>query len=154
MSDLTHGFCLIDWEKLVRVFAALLTPVIACVTAYIAWQQHKTNKDQFRLALFERRIQTVQFHLGTSSQVSSGPGGLGLMTLEISVGNERKVGSCSAPMYLHTCTSLYEKASDVYALEGAVDEAPKAKRKAALLWLSDQGEEAKKKFGTYMTFSE
>jgi hypothetical protein len=61
MSELMHGFCLIDWEKLVRVFAALLTPVIACVAAYIAWQQYKTNKNQFRLALFERRLKLFNF---------------------------------------------------------------------------------------------
>jgi len=37
------------------VVSALLVPVIAGVTAYIALQQYKNNKNQFRLALMERR---------------------------------------------------------------------------------------------------
>src|SRR5215831_12144807 len=46
----------IDWEKLVRIFAALLTPVIAVVTAYVAFQQYQTNRLQYRLKLFEKRM--------------------------------------------------------------------------------------------------
>jgi hypothetical protein len=48
--------CSIDWERLVRVLAALLTPVIAIVTTYIAFQQFQTNRRQHRLALFEKRM--------------------------------------------------------------------------------------------------
>jgi late competence protein required for DNA uptake (superfamily II DNA/RNA helicase) len=53
---MNQTFCAIDWEKLVRVLAALLTPVIAIVTSYIAYQQYQTNRRQHRLALFDRRM--------------------------------------------------------------------------------------------------
>ena len=49
-------FCAVDWERLVRILAALLTPTIAIVTAYIAYQQYQTNWRQHRLALFEKRL--------------------------------------------------------------------------------------------------
>jgi hypothetical protein len=49
--------CTIDWERLVRVLAALLTPTIAVVTTYIAYQQYQTNRRQHRLALFEKRME-------------------------------------------------------------------------------------------------
>jgi hypothetical protein len=48
--------CTIDWEKLVRVLAALLTPVIAIVTTHIAYQQYQTNRGQHGLDLFEKRL--------------------------------------------------------------------------------------------------
>jgi hypothetical protein len=48
--------CTVDWERLVRVLAALLTPAIGVVTTYIAIQQYKTNRRQHRLALFEKRM--------------------------------------------------------------------------------------------------
>ena len=52
---MSHLACAIDWEKVVRVFSAFLTPVIGLLVAYIAWQQHKTNRNQFKLALLVRR---------------------------------------------------------------------------------------------------
>jgi hypothetical protein len=153
MSDLTHGFCLIDWEKLVRVFAALLTPVIACVTAYIAGQQYKTNKNQFRLALFERRIKVFNF-TGDLIAVVLRQGKVANNDLSKFLWETRESGFLFGPDIPAYLDELYEKASDVYTFEGAVDEESKEKRKAALLWFSNQGEQARKRFGTFMTFSE
>lgn len=68
-------------EKLIRViveslpvvettwidaFAALLTPAIALVAIYIAFQQHKINKQRLRYETYERRLavyKAVQKHL-------------------------------------------------------------------------------------------
>jgi hypothetical protein len=36
--------CDIDWNELLKVLAALLSPLIATLTVYIAWQQWKTNR--------------------------------------------------------------------------------------------------------------
>jgi hypothetical protein len=147
MSDLTHGFCLIDWEKLVRVLAALLTPVIACVTAYIAWQQHKTNQNQFRLALFERRIKVFNFTGDLIAAVLT-QGRVGNDDLNKFLWETRESGFLFGPVvsaYLH---ELYEKASDVYALEGAVDEAPKEKRRAALLGLAIKERRLRRNLGS------
>jgi hypothetical protein len=49
-------FCLVDWEKLVQVLSALLTPAIAIVAAYIAYQQYVTKRLQHRLAMLEKRM--------------------------------------------------------------------------------------------------
>ncbi len=45
--------CLND---LVKWLNALLTPVIACVAAYIAWQQWKTNQLKLVLDRYDRRL--------------------------------------------------------------------------------------------------
>lgn len=45
---------------LVQFLSALLTPVIALVTTYIAIQQYRTNQLKFRLELFEKRYAIYQ----------------------------------------------------------------------------------------------
>lgn len=40
----------------VTLFSAMLTPVVAIVTTYIAWQQWRTNHLQFKLAVYNRRV--------------------------------------------------------------------------------------------------
>jgi hypothetical protein len=46
----------VDLERWVRIFSALLTPVIAAIVAYVAVQQWRTNRQQHRLTLFEKRM--------------------------------------------------------------------------------------------------
>ncbi|MBW8042466.1 MAG: hypothetical protein FVQ85_21070 [Planctomycetes bacterium] len=40
-----------------RILQGLLTPVIACIAVYIAYQQHKTNRDKLRLDLYNKRYE-------------------------------------------------------------------------------------------------
>ena len=40
----------------VEIASACLTPVIAVLVVHIAWQQHKTSRDNLRLALYEKRF--------------------------------------------------------------------------------------------------
>lgn len=44
-------------QDFVRLLAACLTPLIAVVATYIAYQQHRANKLKLRHDLFERRIE-------------------------------------------------------------------------------------------------
>jgi hypothetical protein len=43
-------------EDLIKIFSALLTPIIAIVTTYIAVQQYRLSKFKVRHELFERRL--------------------------------------------------------------------------------------------------
>lgn len=45
---------------LIQLLSALLTPVIAIVTTYIAIQQYRTNRLKLKLELFERRYSVYQ----------------------------------------------------------------------------------------------
>lgn len=143
--------CSIDWEKLVRVLAASLTPVIALLAVYIAWQQHKTNKDQLRLALFERRLKVFD-STGELIATVLRQGKIAndeLMNFLYDTRENEFLFGPDIAAYLH---ELYGKASDVYSLEEATDEESKKQRIEALNWFSGQGDEAKKRFGVYMAF--
>jgi hypothetical protein len=43
-----------------EVFKGLLTPLIAIVTAYIAWQQWRTNERKSKLDRYDRRLRIYQ----------------------------------------------------------------------------------------------
>ncbi len=45
-----------QWKPAIDFFGALLTPMIAVAIAYVAWQQHKTNKRRLRFELYEKRF--------------------------------------------------------------------------------------------------
>jgi hypothetical protein len=46
--------------QLIQLSSALLTPVIALVTTYIAIQQYRTSRFKFKLELFEKRYAIYQ----------------------------------------------------------------------------------------------
>jgi hypothetical protein len=46
--------------QLIQLLSALLTPVIAVVTTYIAVQQYRTSRLKFKLELFEKRYAVYQ----------------------------------------------------------------------------------------------
>lgn len=145
--------CSVDWERLVRVLSASLVPLIGIVTTYIAWQQHKTNKNQFRLALFDRRLKVFD-STGELTAIVLRQGRVGaddlVKFLRETSESEFLFGSDIAA-YLH---ELYEKASVVHALEDAVDAESRQKMREVLVWFSGQGDAMKTKFGKYMAFRE
>lgn len=47
-------------QAVFEVFSALLTPVIAAVTVYIAYQQWQTNRRRLDLDLYDRRLRVYQ----------------------------------------------------------------------------------------------
>jgi hypothetical protein len=142
-----------DWEKIVPILSAMLTPAIALLATYIAWQQYKTNRDHFRLGLFKRRSKLFD---STGKLIGTVLGRAKVTDADLkeflwdTKESEFLFGS-DIKAYLH---DLYGKASDLYALENPADEEQKNQRKQTLLWFSGQGDELKKKFGKYMAFRE
>ena len=50
------NFVLTNYERIINLLAALLTPTIAVVTAYIAYQQYILNKNNEKRELLDRRL--------------------------------------------------------------------------------------------------
>lgn len=56
----------LNGKNWIEILSALLTPVIAVIAVYVAWQQYKINKLRLRHELYERRLRvhkTVQIFL-------------------------------------------------------------------------------------------
>ena len=47
-------------EQIIEISKGLLTPVIAAVATYIAWQQWRTNRQKLELDLYERRLRIYE----------------------------------------------------------------------------------------------
>jgi hypothetical protein len=47
-------------DSLADVSSALLTPLIAVVATYIAWQQHKTNRERLNLERYDRSLRIYE----------------------------------------------------------------------------------------------
>jgi hypothetical protein len=47
-------------DLVVKILSALLTPLIALIAAYIAWQQWKTNERKLKLDLYDRRYEVYE----------------------------------------------------------------------------------------------
>ena len=47
-------------EQIAEISKALLTPVIAIVATYIAWQQWQTNRQKLFLDLYDRRLKVYE----------------------------------------------------------------------------------------------
>lgn len=66
-------------RELIDILAALLTPIIAILLVYIAWQQWNTNRNKLKLDLFDRRFQILEnvrkfiASILTSGTVEHGP---------------------------------------------------------------------------------
>jgi hypothetical protein len=61
--------CYIPWDTIGKISADLLTPLIAVVVAYVAVQQYKINRRQYRLALIEKRLVIYNAVLGRIVEV-------------------------------------------------------------------------------------
>ncbi len=53
-------FCPATLEDVIRLLQGLLTPVIAAIAVYIAWQQWRTNRQKLNLERYDRRIRIYE----------------------------------------------------------------------------------------------
>jgi hypothetical protein len=143
-------FPTINWDELVKIFSALLTPVIAIVAVYIAWLQNKTNKNQFRLALLERRLKVFNAAGELIGKVLT-HARVEVADLQKFLWETRESDFLFGSDIREYLDQLYGKASDVHVL-ATPEEAHR--QGDALRWFSGQGDEIKKQFGHYMTFKD
>lgn len=49
-----------SFDQIIEISKALLTPLIAIVATYIAWQQWRTNKQKLVLERYDRRLRVYE----------------------------------------------------------------------------------------------
>jgi hypothetical protein len=149
-------------EEIAGWLRGLLTPVIAVIATYIAYQQYKNNKLKLKFDLYEKRFRVYQALVDFISFVISFP--------EIKVEEVRKLDSARAeshflfgediPQYL---LSVRDKAAQLTTLNSQVNELASSDRNPertklvnqkleVIEWFHQQLEESRKKFGKYLSF--
>ena len=143
-------------DQIIELSKALLTPVIAVVAAYVAWQQLKTNRRKLKLDLFDRRyavFEKISELIGsvlTSGKVQQGR--------EIQFLVDTKVaGLLFGEDISQFDSEIYRKAVHLHALdaelEGSTSEARTANIKAQQEikeWYGRALEELQARFSKYL----
>jgi hypothetical protein len=145
-----------------EILSGLLTPLIALIVAYIAWQQLKTNRDKVRLALYEKRFAV---YLGLKNLLVKIPqvGGVGIKEIieyNVSTGEAEFLFGRDVLDYLllirkkaaHLMTTTKQLASNDLPL--GEERSKIAKEQEDLSnWFTDQFDEAIKIFSPYLRFA-
>lgn len=144
------AFCSIDWDEVVRVFSALLTPTIAGIAVYVAYQQYATNKRQARLALFDRRLavfNSVMKMLGEILKNAQAE----MSQLFTFLSETRDAEFLFGPEIAIYIDKIFKKGGELRAKHAAgyYGEDPEL-----LTWFQEQGQSARDKFRPYLHFPE
>lgn len=138
----------------VSILGALLTPLIAVLALFIAWQQWRTNRNKLKLELFERRYafyEAAMRLIGTiqTSGVSTEDT---MLKFLVATRGARFIVGKELSQYFDN--DLYRKAVELNGLEselqglsaGAARSSNVRKQREIKTWLSDQREVLDAKF--------
>src|ERR1700737_1140111 len=144
--------CLFDVEKVSRVVTAVLTLLIGAIALYIAYQQSVTNKRQLRLALYDRRMvifnSTTNLMRAVVSQVD-----VTLIEMFNFAYETRECEFLFGPEIVNYLKEVLAKAAKL-RVEVVTREQNPAKINELVTWFVAELDEARKKFGKYMSFPE
>src|SRR5579872_1840168 len=143
---MNETLCTVDSERLVRVLSALLTPVIAVVTSYIAFQQYRTNRSQHRLALFEKRMAVFNSTMNLIAAVTQAARAE-LDQLFGLIRETRDHQLLFGPEIGEFINEVYKKGVELNTIDFVHGDA--ARRTELLLWFSQQNAGATQKFLKY-----
>ncbi len=151
-------------DEAIRLFSALLTPLIAIVATYIAWQQWKTNRQKLALDLYERRLHIYQEVRKTLGLVMR-DGSISLQILLEFYSSVSEAHFLFGPEIAEYIDEIYKHGTELGLLTEEREENQKHRqedydfKKAAaqihleLAWFVHQSEPAREKFKKYLRLS-
>jgi len=145
-------------EIMLKLSQTVLTPIIAILAAWIAFQQHKTNRYKLRLDLYDKRFNVFHKLISfVSSAVQQG-----------NVTDEQLNEFLRSTAYANFLfdkdietyiDEMYHKGVDLHYMEKSIKELSGNKQKEILdkreivfNWFVKQFTESRKKFGRYLNF--
>ena len=144
-----------------RILHGLLTPVIACIAVYIAYQQYKTNRDKLRLDLYNKRYEVFYSLMKLLAHI------LQTAKVEHEQVNEFSREAKEAVFLFDKDISTYldmvkKKSRDLWAVNEELKDMPRGKERSEkarevtnlLHWLTNQFDIATKKFSKYLKFEQ
>lgn len=151
-------------EQLIEIFKALLTPMIAIVAVYIAWQQWKTNQQRLNLERYDRRLRVYEEVKKILSIITrdANANTEDLLRFRTSVAEADFLFGSEIPEYID---EIYKRGLNLWNWnrqyrdytqvkpEGYDHEKVVEGMHRELTWLTDQFEPAKQKFNKYLDIS-
>lgn len=146
--------------EIVKILSAVLTPLVAVFVSYIAWQQHRTNKEKLKLDLFDKRFDVYDATKKYLSKITA-EGNVSnddLADFLIATNKSYFLFGQDIEKYLN---ELYLKGVDLNYTQKQIrsgrliDEANTKvveKDHETFTWLTDQLTKSKSVFGKYMRF--
>jgi hypothetical protein len=145
-----------------RILQGLLTPVIACIAVYIAYQQHKTNRDKLRLDLYNKRYEVFYSLMKLLGHIFHNKGKVELEQVD-EFSREAKEAVFLFDKDIVTYLDTIKKNSrDLWAAKEELKDVPRGKERSEkarevtnlLHWSTNQGKIATEKFSKYLKFEE
>lgn len=142
-----HLLCSIDWERAARVSSSLLTPIIAIIALWIAWQQNVTRRRQVRVALFDKRLAVFN---STMKLVSAGVRNakIELDELFAFLADTRETEFLFGEDILKYVDEVYNRCLELHT---KAQQGRAATDTELLKWFVGQSNEAKRRFGKYLS---
>jgi hypothetical protein len=150
--------------QLIEIFKALLTPVIAIVATYIAWQQWKTNRQKLNLERYDRRLHVYEEVRKILSIImrDAKASTEDLLKFRTSVSEADFLFGPDIPKYID---EIYKRGLSLWRWNQEYQDCTQGKPEGydhkkvvdkmskELRWLSEQFEPAKEKFKKYLDIS-
>ncbi len=150
---------------LVELSKASLTPLIAAITAYIAWQQWETNRQKLTLDGYDRRLRVYEEVRKILSIIfaSTRPTTDDLLKFRTSVSEADFLFGPEIPAYID---EIYKRGLSLWRWNQEYRDSTQATPPGydhnkvveeihkELTWLTEQFEPAKEKFRTYLNISQ
>lgn len=161
LSGVSRGTFL---DHFIQISTSLLTPLIAVITAYIAWQQAVTSRQKLNLDRYDRRLRIYEeVRKILSIIMRDGKANTDeLLRFRVSVSEADFLFGPEIPQYideiythglrLSVCKEEYRDYTQDQP-EGYDHEKVVAEMHAEFAWLTDQFEPAKQKFKKYLDIS-
>jgi hypothetical protein len=140
-----------DSEKLIRISSAFLTPLIAVIAVWIAFRQWRTQHLQYRLALFDQRLEvfnrTMTFIALVMQQGTVTPNDCTQLLVDT-----REHQFLFGPEIGEFIDQVYGNGVDLHT-HLAINPPQAAQAAAILNWFATQMREGRNRFKVYMDFT-
>lgn len=143
------------------LLSSLLVPLIAIITVYIAYQQHKTNKNRLKFELYNKRyevyvcVKTFISHVVSISDIDTN-------TALKFLRETREAEFLFDNEIIEYINELYKKALEVHAIVATYEPLPAGEQRGELIdkqfklieWFISQPEIASEKFRKYLSLKD
>ncbi|MEW6143605.1 MAG: hypothetical protein AB1598_01160 [Thermodesulfobacteriota bacterium] len=148
-------------KLIIDTLSAVLVPIIAILTAYIAYQQYRTNKNRLRFELYDKRFE-IYLSIKTFISYIVSKADVDIDRAFQFLRETREAEFLFDKEILEYTDEMYKKALKIHAIVASYESLPTGDRRTELVneqlslvtWFSSQVEIASKKFSKYLSLKD